>query len=129
MLGEYWLAGPEPLVWIDALQNALAELECIMNVVVRTYSGKGSKELFSLLEKNKAEVEKLMRSVKGFESYTLARSSEGEGGLSMTVCEDKAGTEESVRVAKDWISKNAGSIIVDAPKVSVGSIIIHATKH
>ena len=47
----------------------------------------------------------------------------------MTVCEDKAGTEESVRVAKDWISKNAGSIIVDAPKVSVGSIIIHATKH
>ena len=109
--------------------NALAELEYIMNVVVRTYSGKGSKELFSLLEKNKAEVEKLMRSVKGFESYTLARSSEGEGGLSMTVCEDKAGTDESVRVAKDWISKNAGSITVDAPKVSVGSIIIHATKH
>ena len=111
------------------VMNVFSELECIMNVVVRTYSGKGSKELFSLLEKNKADVEKLMRSVKGFESYTLARSSESDGGLSMTVCQDKAGTDESVRVAKDWIAKNAGNISVDAPKVSVGSIIIHATKH
>ena len=100
-----------------------------MDVVVRTYTGKGSKELFALLEQRKADVEKLMRSVKGFESYTLARSSNGEGGLSMTVCEDKAGTEESVRVAKEWIAKNAANIAVDAPKVSVGSIIVHATKH
>ena len=100
-----------------------------MDVVVRTYKGKGSKELFSLLEKNKADIEKLMRSVKGFESYTLARSSDGEGGMSMTVCQDKAGTEESGRVAKEWIAKNAGNIAVDAPKVSQGSIIIHATKH
>lgn len=99
-----------------------------MDVVVRTYTGKGAKELFSLLEKRKDEVEKLMRAVKGFESYTLARSSDGEGGLSMTVCEDKAGTEESVRLAKEWISKNAAGINVDGPKVSMGSIIIHATK-
>jgi len=100
-----------------------------MDVVVRTYNGKGSKELFSLLEKHKTDVEKLMRSVKGFESYTLARSSEGDGGMSMTVCQDKVGTEESVRVAKDWIAKNGANISLDAPKVSAGSIIIHATKH
>jgi hypothetical protein len=110
------------------MMNAYAELESIMDVVVRTYSGKGSKELFSFLEEHKADVEKLMRTVKGFESYTLARSIESDGGLSMTVCQDKAGTEESVRLAKDWISKNAADIRVDAPKVSVGSIIIHATK-
>jgi hypothetical protein len=101
-----------------------------MDVVVRTYTGKGSKELFSLLEQRKEDVEKLMRSVKGFESYTLARSGNGEGGgMSMTVCQDKAGTEESVRVAKEWIAKNGGNLSVDAPKVSTGSIIIHATKH
>ena len=120
---------------IDARQaarsgmNAYAELEFIMDVVVRTYSGKGSKELFSLLEAHKADVEKLLRTVKGFESYTLARSNDSDGGLSMTVCRDKAGTDESVRVAKEWISKNAGNITTDAPKVSAGTIIIHATKH
>ena len=100
-----------------------------MDVVVRTYTGKGSKELLSLLDKHKTDVEKLMRTVKGFESYTLARSTEGEGGLSMTVCQDKAGTEESARVAKEWLAKNATNIQMDAPKTSAGSIIIHATKH
>ncbi len=110
------------------VMSALVELETPMNLVLRTYSGKGSTELFSLLEKNKADIEKTMRTVKGFESYTLARHSDGEGGLSMTVCQDKAGTEESASVAKEWISRNAANISVDAPKVSAGSVIIHAAK-
>ena len=106
-----------PTIGVQVM-NAFTELESIMDVVVRTYTGKGSKELFALLEERKTDVEKLMRSVKGFESYTLARSSDSEGGLSMTVCQDKSGTEESARVAKEWISKNAANISVDAPKVS-----------
>jgi hypothetical protein len=123
-----WFGSMLPTLCVQVM-NALAESEFTMDVVVRTYTGKGSKELFSLLEKHKTDLEKLMRSVKGFESYTLARSSEGEGGMSMTVCKDKAGTDESVRVAKDWLSKNAANISMDAPKVSSGTIIVHATKH
>lgn len=95
-----------------------------MHAVVRKYSGKGAKELFDLLEKRKAEVENVIRPVKGFVSYTLARS--GDGGFSVTVCQDKAGTDESVRVAKDWIAKNAGSTGVGAPQVSEGTVIIQA---
>ncbi len=76
-----------------------------MNVVVRTYSGAGAKELFDVLEKHKADVESIMRSVKGFVSYTLARS--GDGGYSVTVCQDKAGIDESVQKARDWVAKNA----------------------
>jgi hypothetical protein len=41
-----------------------------MYTVVRSYFGKGAKELFDLLEKNQADVEKAMRSVKGLVSYT-----------------------------------------------------------
>ena len=48
-----------------------------MQAVVRSYSGKGAKELFDLLEKQKKEVEKLMHPVKGFVSYTLVRSADG----------------------------------------------------
>jgi restriction endonuclease Mrr len=94
-----------------------------MHTVVRTYSGKGAKELFDTLEKHKADVEKLMRSVKGFVGYTLARS--GDGGFSVTVCKDRAGVDESVQKAKDWIAKNAASTGVAAPKVSEGSVITH----
>ena len=97
-----------------------------MQAVIRTYSGKGSKELFDLLEQRKADVESVMRPIKGFVSYAGARS--GDGGFTVTVCQDKAGTEESVRLAKEWISKNGAGISVDAPKVSWGSTIIHAAK-
>ena len=94
-----------------------------MHTVVRIYSGKGAKELFDLLEKRTADVEKEMRSVKGFVSYTLARS--GDGGFSVTTCQEKAGVDESLQRAKDWIAKNAGSTGVAPPKVSEGSVVVH----
>jgi hypothetical protein len=109
--------------------SAGAGLDHTMDFVVRSYTGKGSKELFSLLEERKADVEKSMRSIKGFESYTLARSGDGKGGLSITVCQDSEGTDESGRVAREWISANAGDLKVDPPQVSKGSIIFHTTKH
>ena len=87
------------------------------------FASKGAKELFDLLEKHKADVEKLMRSVKGFAGYTLVRT--GDGGISVTVCQDKAGIDESMQKAKDWVAKNAGSTGVAAPKVSAGSVIAH----
>ena len=95
-----------------------------MYAVVRTYSGKGAKELFEVLEKRKADVESVMRPIKGFVSYTLARSD--DGGFSVTVCQDKAGTDESVRVAKEWVAKNAGNTGTGAPTVAEGEVIIQA---
>ena len=94
-----------------------------MHAVVRTYSGKGAKELFDVLEKRTAEAESIMRSVKGFVSYTLARS--GDGGFTVTVCESKAGIDESVQKAKEWVAKNAANTGVGAPKVSDGAVLIH----
>ncbi len=94
-----------------------------MQTVIRTYSGKGAKELFDLLEQRKADVEKLLRSVKGFVGYTLARSS--DGGFSVTVCQDKAGIDESMQKAKDWIAQNAGNTGMAPPAVSEGSVLIH----
>src|SRR6516165_8764175 len=46
----------------------------VMHAVMRSYSGKGTKALFDLLEKNKGEVESLIRGVKGFVSYSLVRT-------------------------------------------------------
>jgi hypothetical protein len=95
-----------------------------MHVVVRDYSGSGASALFDILEKRKAEVEKVIREVKGFVSYTCARNE--AGGFTVTVCQDKAGTDESLRVAKEWIVKNAADTGVGAPKVSEGSVLIQA---
>jgi hypothetical protein len=95
----------------------------LMHAVVRIYSGKGAKELFDLLEKRKADAEKVMRGVKGFVSYALVRTA--DGGYSISVCKDKAGTDESVQKARDWIRDNASNIGASAPKISEGSVILH----
>jgi hypothetical protein len=63
-----------------------------MHAVVRNYSGAGAKELFDLLEQRKADVEAVIRKVPGLMSYTLLRSD--SGGVSVTVCKDKAGGRE-----------------------------------
>ncbi len=93
-----------------------------MHAVVRNYSGKGAKELFDVLDKNKAEVEKLILAIKGFVSYSMVRTA--DGGFSVSVFQDKTGTDESVRVARDWISKNAGHTGAAAPAVSEGTVMI-----
>ena len=95
-----------------------------MQAVIRQYSGKGAIELFDLLEKHAADVQPLMRTVKGFVSYTLARTD--SGGFTVTVCQDKAGIDESIQKAKDWIAKNGSNIGAEAPNVSVGNVVIHS---
>ena len=94
-----------------------------MHAVVRAYGGKGARELFDILETNKAEVERLMRTVSGFVSYTLVKS--GDGGYSVTVCKDKSGTDQSAAMARDWVARNAAGTGAAAPQTYEGPVIIH----
>ena len=94
-----------------------------MEIIIRKYSDKSSAALFDVLEKRKAEIEAVMRSVPGLVGYTLARS--GASGFSVTICQDQAGIDESTRRAKDWIAKNASQVAAGAPEVSTGKVISH----
>lgn len=94
-----------------------------MYAVVRNYSGQGAKELIDLLEQRKEEVESVMRTVTGLQSYTLV--STDVGGATVTVCQDKAGADESLRVARDWIQENAADLGTSPPAVTEGSVVLH----
>lgn len=93
-----------------------------MHAVVRNYSGSGAKELFDLLEERKADIESIMRSVTGLVTYSAIRTD--DGGVTVTVCQDKSGTDESIRVAREWIQENASNIGSSPPAVSEGSIMV-----
>ena len=93
-----------------------------MYAVVRSYSGSGAKELFDLIEERKAEAESIIRSVTGFVAYSLIRTD--DGGVTVTVCQDKAGTDESLQVARDWIQENASDLGASPPSVSEGSVVL-----
>jgi hypothetical protein len=75
-----------------------------------------------VLEQHKVDVEAALRKVPGLVNYTLLRS--GDGGMSVTVCKDKVGTDESVKVASEWIKKNASNIKATPPIISEGSVIV-----
>lgn len=75
-----------------------------------------------MLEQRKGDVEALIRKVPGLISYTLLRT--GNGGASVTVCRDKAGIDESAKVAREWIQKNASQAGASAPAVTEGSVIV-----
>ena len=94
-----------------------------MHAVSRTYSGQGASELVDRVLAASAEVEGLLRGVEGFVSYTLFRTE--DGGVTVTVCQDKAGTDESLRVARDWIAANASDTGVGAPTVAEGPVGMH----
>jgi hypothetical protein len=95
----------------------------VMHAVMRDYSGSGAKKFFDLLESKKAEVKDVMMPIRGFVSYSLVRTA--RGGFSVTICQDKAGTDESVRVAREWIAKNARDTRVARPNISAGAVILH----
>ena len=89
-----------------------------MYVVVRSYSGQGASELFDLIEKSDEEIRELISGVPGFVTYAAFRS--GDGGTTVTVCQDKAGTDESSNRAAGWIKDNASGTSVSPPEIIGG---------
>jgi hypothetical protein len=82
----------------------------------------GREGAFRRARKNKPAIEKLIRSIKGLASYALIRTH--EGGVSVTVAQDKAGTDESVKLAREWIAANVPDSAA-VPKVAEGSTMVH----
>ena len=92
--------------------------------VVRRYQG--APQLFDELERRHTEVEDVLRGVPGFVAYYLIRA--GDGGASFTVCENRAGTEESTRRAGAWVREHVPAAAGSPPEVTEGEVIIQFTK-
>jgi heme-degrading monooxygenase HmoA len=96
-----------------------------MNAVIRHY--RGNSQLFDELERRTDEVQKVIRGVSGFVSYYLVRTEDG-GGFTVSVFEDKAGTDESIRVAADWVRQNVPQAAGSPPEVIEGRVVLHMSK-
>jgi len=94
-----------------------------MYAVVRSYSGAGAKELFDLIQERRDEVEDVMRAVTGLVNYSIIATS--DGGVAVTVCHDREGTDQSSQIAREWIMANASHIKAAPPTVAEGPVVIH----
>jgi hypothetical protein len=92
-----------------------------MHVVIRSYSGQGAPELFDLAGQRAEDLKTIISGVPGFVSFAALRT-EG-GGVAVTVCQDKTGTDESSRRAAEWVKENF-STPVDPPAITEGSTFL-----
>ena len=56
----------------------------------------------------------------GFIAYYFIATK--DGGASVTVCEQRAGCDESTRLAADWIGKNLPNLKLNPPHVAEGEV-------
>jgi hypothetical protein len=93
-----------------------------MHTVIRTYGGQGASELFEALQQNEDEVKELITGVPGFVSYAALMV--GDTGVTVTVCEEKEGTDESSKRAAEWVKENVDAT-VDEPTITEGDTVLH----
>ncbi|MEO7987841.1 MAG: hypothetical protein ABI766_15040 [Gemmatimonadales bacterium] len=73
------------------------------------------------MEQREENVRELISGVSGFVSYAAFRGDDGT--VTVTACQEKAGTDESSDRAAAWIKENV-SASVDPPEVTEGSTFI-----
>ena len=66
----------------------------------------------------------LIKKANGFIRYYWLDTGEGEGA-SFSVFRDKAGADESVRLAADYVKNNMSSLLTQKPEVIEGPVKAH----
>ena len=92
-----------------------------MHAVVRHY--RGASKLIDELAARSADVQEVIRGVPGFVSYHLVKTA--DGGYSITVCEDRAGTEESSKRAAAYVRENLAALTAGPPEILEGEAVLH----
>src|SRR5215211_2553539 len=92
--------------------------EAAMYVVVRRYTGASA--LVDAMTQRQHEVRDLISAVPGFRAYYAARTGSGDGVATVTICDDKAGTDGSTRRASEWVRANVSGASVSPPEVTEG---------
>jgi len=66
----------------------------------------------------------LIRKAKGFVRYYWLDTGKGEGA-SLSVFQDKAGADESVRLAADYVREHLSKLLTQKPEVIEGPVKAH----
>jgi hypothetical protein len=69
----------------------------------------------------------LLKEVSGFIAYYWIEAGEGTMA-SLSVFEDKAGADESVILAHQWVEDNAAALFPNPPRVTEGLVVASDTK-
>jgi len=88
---------------------------------IRKYSGVPT--LVDELVKRQDEIKSVLQPIPGFHAYYLLKTN--DGAVSLTVCEDRTGAEESNRVASTWLKDKLPTFATRAPEITTAEVRMH----
>lgn len=91
-----------------------------MYIVVRTWTNAGA--LADAMLERQQEVTDIISGVPGFVAYYATRA--GDTLTSVTVCDSQDGTQESTRLAGEWVKKNVTGASIGAPQIAEGETFL-----
>jgi hypothetical protein len=95
--------------------------EQTMYASVRRYTGVDPRAMEEI-ERLRGEIEAAMRRAPGFQAWYLVRTSDGI--LTVTLCADQAGAEETVQAAAGIIREKLAALIPNPPEVTNGEVAL-----
>jgi len=75
------------------------------------------------LVKRQDEIMSVLRPIRGFHSYDLIKTHDGV--TAVTMCDDRAGVDESNRLVAGWLKDKLPTFATKAPEVSTGEVLVH----
>jgi quinol monooxygenase YgiN len=66
----------------------------------------------------------IIKDADGFLAYYALNAGAGEIAT-VSVFEDQAGAEESIRMAADWVRQNLAALLPDPPEITAGEVGAH----
>ena len=93
-----------------------------MYAVVRRYAS--PTDLAETVAAKRADLEQTMRGLPGFVAYYLVNA--GDAVATVTVCQDRAGAEQSIAVAADWVKRHLPDAGLGAPAITQGDVLVEA---
>ena len=88
---------------------------------IRKYNG--APMLTDELVKKQDDLKAVLLPISGYHAYNLLKTN--DGAISMTVCETRAGAEESNRVEATWLKDKLPTFTTRPPEIWTGELRIH----
>lgn len=95
-----------------------------MYCVVRQYTMKPVDDFDGLIGQVRDGFLPLVMKAPGYVGYSVARTTDGDL-VTTGFFQDRAGAEESVRLAADWVRENLASAVDGPPKIIEGEVQFH----
>ena len=91
---------------------------------IRTYNG--APMLTDELVKKQDDLKSILEPITGFYSYSLVKTA--DGAISMTVCENRAGAEQSNTVEAAWLKDKLPTFATRPPEIWTGEVRFHLSQ-